>query len=206
MVFWCFVVVVYWCCGVLVYLCCGVLVIWCICKRVNPTFHSGMYFDHPEIVPDGIQGDFRFNKGDEPASRLESNGRAQCLNHRSRFASKETEVRALIEGQLMAKRIHAERVGFKVDPNTRILVTGGASVNQAILQVIADVFNAAVYTQVRWSHQYTCNIPAIYLQPASNSAALGGAYRAVHLARGGTYGQVCYTVTECQHGPGIIQK
>jgi len=113
----------------------------------------GMYFDHPEIVPDGLLGDYRFNKSDEPAIR---------------FAGNETEVRALIEGQMMAKRIHAERMGFNLTPQTRILVTGGASVNTAILQVVADVFNANVYTQ-----------------SAANSAAMGGAYRALHLAKGG---------------------
>jgi len=113
----------------------------------------GLYFDHPEIVPDGLQGDFRFNKSGE---------------HVSRFASNETEVRALIEGQMMAKRIHAEQIGFQISSETRILVTGGASVNTAILQVIADVFNAKVYTQT-----------------AANSAAMGGAYRALHLAKGG---------------------
>eukprot|EP00092_Neocalanus_flemingeri_P014859 GFUD01016044.1.p1 GENE.GFUD01016044.1~~GFUD01016044.1.p1 ORF type:complete len:541 (+),score=138.72 GFUD01016044.1:243-1865(+) len=113
----------------------------------------GMYFDHPEIVPDGLQGDYRFNKSDDPAIR---------------FASNETEVRALIEGQMMAKRVHAERIGFHLSSDTRILVTGGASVNTAILQVIADVFNANVYTQ-----------------SAANSAAMGGAYRALHLAKGG---------------------
>ena len=54
--------------------------------------------------------------------------------------------------QVLAKRLHAERVGFRVDAGTRVLVTGGASVNAAILQVVADVFNARVYTQVagRW--------------------------------------------------------
>ena len=94
---------------------------------------SGLYFDHPEIVPDGVQGDFRFNRNDEPASR---------------FASVETEVRAVVEGQMMAKRIHAERMGFVINPDTRILVTGGASVNTVILQIIADVFNAKVYSLV----------------------------------------------------------
>lgn len=113
----------------------------------------GMYYDHPEIVPDGLQGDYRFNKSDEPAIR---------------FAGNETEVRALIEGQMMAKRLHAEQMGFHLTPDTRILVTGGASVNTAILQVVSDVFNAKVYTQ-----------------SAANSAAMGGAYRALHLAKGG---------------------
>merc|ERR1712080_170334 len=59
------------------------------------------------------------------------------------------------------------------DPHMRILVTGGASVNTAILQVISDIFNAKVYTQ-----------------KAANSAAMGGAYRAFHLAQGGT--QSCH--------------
>ena len=94
---------------------------------------SGFYFDHPEIVPDGVQGDFRFNRNDEAASR---------------FASNETEVRAVVEGQMMAKRLHAERMGFVINPDTRILVTGGASVNTVILQIIADVFNAKVYSLV----------------------------------------------------------
>ena len=93
----------------------------------------GFYFDHPEIVPHGIQGDFRFSRNDEPASR---------------FASSETEVRALVEGQMVAKRLHAERLGFSLSEDTRILVTGGASVNKAIQQIIADVFNASVYTMV----------------------------------------------------------
>ena len=44
----------------------------------------------------------------------------------------------------------AERGHIFADPNTtKILVTGGGSVNKAILQIIADVFNAPVYTQVR---------------------------------------------------------
>ena len=61
--------------------------------------YSGMYFDHPEIVPNGVQGDFRFNKSNE---------------HVARFASVEAEVRALVEGQFMAKRIHAEDFGFEL--------------------------------------------------------------------------------------------
>merc|ERR1712203_1223067 len=67
--------------------------------------------------------------------------------------------------------------------DTRILVTGGASVNLAILQVVADVFNANVYTQ-----------------SAANSAAMGGAYRAVYLAQGGAqvgpFSQVTASVAE----------
>ena len=48
--------------------------------------------------------------------------------------------------------------------NTSILATGGASSNVAILQVLADVFNAPVYT----------------IKDTANSACLGCAYRAKH--------------------------
>ena len=96
-----------------------------------------MYFDHPEIVPDGLLGDFRFNKSDEAVSRSDINNFLPKKSPGSaiRFASNETEVRALVEGQLLAKRLHAEKIGFKITADTRILVTGGASVNLAILQV-----------------------------------------------------------------------
>jgi len=35
----------------------------------------------------------------------------------------------------MAKLCHAQHLGYHVDSSTRILVTGGASENQTILQV-----------------------------------------------------------------------
>ncbi|XP_018018039.1 xylulose kinase [Hyalella azteca] len=62
----------------------------------------------------------------------------------------------------------------------RVLATGGASRNKALLQIAADVFQAPVYTM---------NV--------SNSAALGGAYRAKHAFRGGAYEDVipCPTYT-----------
>lgn len=114
--------------------------------------NMGLYFDEQEIIPFLI-GDYRFNKAGERVTK---------------FTSLEVEVRALIEGQFIAKRAYAEDIGFKIglllnqkaivnliilrcfflDQNTRILATGGASVNQPILQVIADVFNSPVYIQV----------------------------------------------------------
>ena len=92
-----------------------------------------MYYDYPEITPHNFKGDFRFNKMNEKVVK---------------FASNEVEARALIEGQFMAKRLHIEKMGFKIQPSTRIVVTGGASVNESIIQVLADVFNAPVFTQV----------------------------------------------------------
>jgi len=109
----------------------------------------GFYYDLAEIVPSGLIGDFRFNKEDEKVSK---------------FSSEAIEIRALVEGQVMAKRIHAQKMGFRISENTRILVTGGASINKPILQVISDIFNCRVYTLT-----------------GANSAAAGGAYRALHL-------------------------
>uniref|UniRef100_A0A673BY22 Xylulose kinase n=1 Tax=Sphaeramia orbicularis TaxID=375764 RepID=A0A673BY22_9TELE len=80
-----------------------------------------------------------------------------CLN------KPETKVRALVEGQFLSRRLHAERLGYNIVPGTRVLATGGASSNRDILQVLSDVFNAPVFTI-----------------DLNNSACLGSAYRAMH--------------------------
>lgn len=56
----------------------------------------GLYFDSQEILP-FIIGDYRFNKANEKINR---------------YSSKEVEVRALVEGQFIAKRAYAEDFGF----------------------------------------------------------------------------------------------
>jgi xylulokinase len=79
----------------------------------------------------------------------------------------ESEIRALIEGQIIARRVHAEDMGFVIgirivsifqtflnncfknlDKDTKILASGGASQNKSLLQVISDIFQSPVYTQV----------------------------------------------------------
>jgi xylulokinase len=52
-------------------------------------------------------------------------------------------VRALVEGQMMAVANHWSELATR--PVTRIRVTGGASQNREILQIIADVFGGDVY-------------------------------------------------------------
>ncbi|XP_015183446.1 PREDICTED: xylulose kinase isoform X3 [Polistes dominula] len=106
-----------------------------------------LYFDAQEILPSVI-GDYRFNKANDEINR---------------YSSKEVEVRALIEGQFVAKRAYAEDFGFVIGPNTRIIATGGASANKTILQVLADVFNSPVY-----------------ISEVTNSAMMGAAYQAKH--------------------------
>ncbi|XP_037587245.1 xylulose kinase isoform X2 [Cebus imitator] len=112
----------------------------------------GFYFDVMEITPE-IIGRHRFN----------------TENHKVSAFPGDVEVRALIEGQFMAKRIHAEGLGYRVMSKTKILATGGASHNRDILQVLADVFGAPVY-----------------VMDTANSACVGSAYRAFHGLAGGT--------------------
>ncbi|CAH2281986.1 xylulose kinase isoform X1 [Pelobates cultripes] len=106
----------------------------------------GFYFEVMEITPQAI-GVHRFNVNNQRVSDF----------------PKAVEIRAIIEGQFMAKRIHAKHLGYKILPQTRILATGGGSCNKDILQVLSDVFNAPVYTIA-----------------TANSACLGSAYRAAH--------------------------
>lgn len=75
----------------------------------------------------------------------------------------ERNVRGLIEGQMMAIANHAAAVSGTID---RVIATGGASVNHAILQVMADVFGIDVYRL-----------------DVENSAALGAALRAYYADR-----------------------
>lgn len=91
-----------------------------------------LYYDKQEIIP-FLYGDYRYNKVGERIMK---------------FSSLEVEVRALIEGQFIAKRAHAEDFGLHINKDTKILATGGASINKSILQVMSDVFNAPVYIQV----------------------------------------------------------
>ncbi|XP_013886013.1 xylulose kinase [Austrofundulus limnaeus] len=106
----------------------------------------GFYFDRMEITPPAV-GIHRFDSNDSEVSRF-------CP---------EVEVRALVEGQFLSRRLHAERLGYCIISGSRVLATGGASANKDILQVLSDIFSAPVYSL-----------------DLSNSACLGSAYRALH--------------------------
>ncbi|KAJ8010627.1 hypothetical protein DPEC_G00077040 [Dallia pectoralis] len=108
--------------------------------------NMGIYLDSMEITPAAV-GVHRYSRENVKVVS---------------FPARE-EIRALVEGQFLAKRYHAEKLGYKIIPGTRVLATGGASSNKDILQVLSDVFNAPVYTI-----------------DVANSACLGSAYRALH--------------------------
>lgn len=78
-----------------------------------------MYYDDPEITPPIEKGVFRYGPDSTPAMSM--------LPLR--------EVRAVVEGQFMAKYIHAQSLGYKITSSSRILATGGASENVSICQV-----------------------------------------------------------------------
>ncbi|XP_045767284.1 xylulose kinase [Maniola jurtina] len=111
--------------------------------------YMGIYYDTAEIVPRA-----------KPLRRLvDANGRPV-----EKLAS-QFEARALLEGQALARRAHAEDMGFTLEAGSRVVATGGASVNTALLQIFADVFNTPVYVQD--SH--------------ANAALLGAAVRAAEV-------------------------
>lgn len=83
---------------------------------------AGIYFRDPEITPSG-RGQYRFNESGNPVETFPP----------------EVEVRAVIEGQIMAKLYHAQLLGYEITPSSRVLATGGASQNSHICQVCLGV-------------------------------------------------------------------
>lgn len=79
---------------------------------------AGIYFTDPEITPSG-RGQYRYNAAGDPVESFPP----------------EVEVRALVEGQIMAKLHHAQLLGYEITPFSRVLATGGASKNSHIRQV-----------------------------------------------------------------------
>ncbi|XP_070682622.1 xylulose kinase 2-like isoform X2 [Malus domestica] len=117
----------------------------------------GFYYNEHEILPPLPVGFHRYVLENFNGESLEG------VNERE--VEKEfdgaSEVRAVTEGQFVSMRGHAERVGMP-SPK-RLIATGGASVNRAILGVAACVFGCEVYTvqrpgaALRAAHGWLCN-------------------------------------------------
>lgn len=120
-------------------------------------------FFGPEITPRHdfsgpiLQGSEAFESGREPA----------------------LQVRALLEGQFLNMRLHSQWMEVKPE---RIRLTGGASKNDGVPQLVADVFQAPVERLL-----------------VSNSAALGGALIA---AAAGGHSLAALQQVFCQATPG----
>eukprot|EP01012_Entosiphon_sulcatum_P048833 TRINITY_DN6737_c0_g1_i1.p1 TRINITY_DN6737_c0_g1~~TRINITY_DN6737_c0_g1_i1.p1 ORF type:complete len:550 (-),score=63.29 TRINITY_DN6737_c0_g1_i1:47-1675(-) len=111
--------------------------------------YLAIYHTVPEIIPHGkAPGSYRFG----PEGKI-----------LEEFPTRAHDVRALVEGQCLAKRIHSSRLGIVVSDKTRLLVCGGAAQNKALLQVLSDVFGAPVF-----------------VGETPNAGAVGAALRAAH--------------------------
>ena len=117
----------------------------------------GLFLDAPEITPATPgAGDFRYE-----TAAAGGGGPAGAPRRVAAFPSPADDVRAVVQSKFLSMRAHAAGVGLgRVD---RIIATGGASSNGAILQTLADVFGAPVFRAAQ-----------------ADSASLGAAYRAAH--------------------------
>jgi xylulokinase len=117
----------------------------------TPTGNNGNFmlpYFVPETVPRMLKPEVRYF------------GNADFTSGRDPRAA----ARAIVEAQAVSLRHHSDWIG---EAPTTLLVTGGASRNRAILQVLADVFQAEVRTL-----------------SVGNSSALGGALRAAQAVEG----------------------
>ncbi|KAI4321468.1 hypothetical protein MLD38_034843 [Melastoma candidum] len=117
----------------------------------------GFYYKEHEIMPPLPVGFHRYTIKDFLSDKLDSLEETEVHEF-----DPPGEIRALVEGQFLSMRAHAERFGMPSPPN-RIIATGGASANKAILNVIASIFGCDVHTVQR-----------------PDSASLGAALRAAH--------------------------
>ena len=173
-------------------------------ERTSPGNNGtiGFFVDHPEITPpiqatgdrlfdgqgrrvdvpvapDGLPAESRKLAAPMPGAKgemvsLESVGGSDAV------------VRAVVESQFLSMKAHGAALGLH-SPK-RVLVTGGASANEAVTQVLADVLGAPVYAA-----------------GTADSAALGAAYRAVHsraCVREGNFVPLEQALRECAAAAG----
>ncbi|GMH13655.1 hypothetical protein Nepgr_015496 [Nepenthes gracilis] len=117
----------------------------------------GFYYKDHEILPPLPVGYHRYILENFTDDSLDGS-----MEHEVLEFDAPSEVRALIEGQILSIRAHIERFGMPFPPR-RLIATGGASVNEHILGVVASIFGCDVYTVQR-----------------PDSASMGAALRAAH--------------------------
>jgi len=90
--------------------------------------HIGFYYFENEITPNILNsGIVKFNANDDLINDLSLN---------------ESDCRSIVETQVMSYKYHSKLLGL--NKISSILVTGGGSVNNEILQIIADIFETDV--------------------------------------------------------------
>lgn len=102
----------------------------------EPSNAVGIYLPLPEIIPPDLVGEFT-------SSDLTAHQKVQTL----------------VEGQLLAKKLHLAKLGYKQRAGSKLVAVGGGAASSGILQTAAHVLNMNVYTL-----------------PSADVAAVGGAY------------------------------
>ncbi|CAH8355231.1 unnamed protein product [Eruca vesicaria subsp. sativa] len=145
----------------------------------------GFYYTENEILPPLPVGSHRYVLDNFSGESLEG-----VKEREVKEFDPPSEVRALIEGQFLSKRAHAERFGMP-SPPIRIIATGGASANENILNLISAIFGCDVYTVQRPGNTCYIRTSCIFLAYSliignlcvflcTDSASLGAALRAAH--------------------------
>jgi xylulokinase len=126
-------------------------------KRENYPNLIGFYYQYPEIIPHTAHhlGYYRFQRKGDQFELLSSDA----------HVDPGLDVLSLVESQFLALKSHAQDTGLLSSSQDRsIIVTGGASENKTLMQILADVFDCDVY-----------------IAPENqNSAAVGAACRAFY--------------------------
>lgn len=105
-------------------------VIACACRPPGNDGNYGIFIEYPEIIPVIRKENFSLCIGKD--------GKEAKL-----FEKPAHTLRALFESKIMSLKVNLEIFGLK--DIKRVVVTGGGSKNQQILQIIADVFEVEVY-------------------------------------------------------------
>ena len=98
----------------------------------------GFYFPLPEIIPPNVQGEFFYDISDAGSPILKND------------MPDEAHPRAILESQLLSIKTRIlEILPEGAQPPHRLIITGGSSANQTILQFGADVFGMKTYVATR---------------------------------------------------------
>ncbi|KAJ2379554.1 hypothetical protein IW150_000066 [Coemansia sp. RSA 2607] len=123
------------------------------CRRLAPRAF-GFYYPMLEIQPH-VQGIFRFEQNSEGDIVVPSSKRR--YRKVSEFSAGISDARAIIESQFMSMSVDCRKK--KGDSLKALAVTGGASGNALLQQVMADVLGAAVYV-VAGEREQALSMPA----------------------------------------------
>lgn len=94
----------------------------------------GFYFPLPEIIPPNVQGEFFYDISD-PNSPVSKD-----------VITNDAHPRAILESQFLSIKTRIQAIlPEDAQPLHRLIVTGGSSANQTILQMAADVLGMKVY-------------------------------------------------------------